>query len=65
MVERAVLLKYKIDLNKNKSVDILQENMDYRLEKVSIEKEIPKDAINICTLLDIQKDFMNIVYQQI
>lgn len=58
-------LKYKIDLNKSKSVDILQENMDYRLEKVSIEKEIPKDAINICTLLGIQKDFMEIVYQQI
>lgn len=58
-------LKYKIDLNKSKSVDILQENMDYRLEKVSIEKEIPKDAINICRLLGIQKDFMDIVYQQI
>ena len=58
-------LKHKIDLNKSKSVDILQENMDYRLEKVSIEKEIPKDAINICTLLGIQNDFMDIVYQQI
>ena len=58
-------MKHKIDLNKSKSVDILQENMDYRLEKVSIEKEIPKDAINICTLLGIQNDFMDIVYQQI
>lgn len=58
-------LKYKIDLNKNKSVDILQENMDYRLERVSLKKEIPKDAINICTLLGIQKDFMDIVYEQI
>ena len=58
-------LKYKIDLNRSKSVDILQENMDYRLEKVSIEKEIPKDAVNICRLLGIQKEFMDIVYQEI
>ncbi len=53
-------LKYKIDLNKNKSIHILQENMDYRLEKVNDDKKVPKDALNICTLLGLDKEVISI-----
>ncbi|MGL5312571.1 MAG: MutS-related protein [Peptostreptococcaceae bacterium] len=53
-------LKYKIDLNKKQSVSLLQENMDYRLEKVNKETKVPKDALNICALLGLQDEVINI-----
>lgn len=53
-------LKYKIDLNKKQSVSILQENMDYRLEKVKKETKVPKDALNICALLGLQDEVISI-----
>ena len=52
-------LKYKIDLNKSKGIKILQENMDYRLEKVN-DKKVPKDALNICSLLGLDKEVLDI-----
>lgn len=54
------MLKAKIDLNKIKSIDIIQEHMEYRLEKVSVEDEVPKDALNISELLGLQEDLMDI-----
>ncbi|MGL5346158.1 MAG: MutS-related protein [Peptostreptococcaceae bacterium] len=53
-------LKYKIDLNKKQSVSILQENMDYRLEKVKKDTKVPKDALNVCTLLGLQEEVIDI-----
>lgn len=53
-------LKYKIDLNKKYSVEIIQEHMDYRLEKVSKEKTVPEDALNICILLGLEEEIINI-----
>lgn len=53
-------LKYKIDLNKTHSVEIIQEHMEYRLEKVSKENKVPKDALNIAMLLGLEKDIVNI-----
>ena len=44
-------LKYKINENKTHSVEIIQEHMDYKLEKVSKENKVPKDALNIALLL--------------
>ncbi|MFT5872420.1 MAG: DNA mismatch repair protein MutS2 [Clostridium sp.] len=59
-------LRYKIDLNKTHSVEIIQEHMEYKLEKVSKENKVPKDALNIAVLLgledgivDIAKSFYN------
>jgi DNA mismatch repair protein MutS2 len=59
-------LKYKIDLNKTHSVEIIQEHMEYKLEKVSKQNKVPKDALNIAILLgledgivDIAKSFYN------
>lgn len=42
------------------SIDILQENMDYNLEKVGDKERVPKDAINICKLLGLDSEIINI-----
>lgn len=53
-------LKYKIDLNKTHSVEIIQEHMEYKLEKVSKENKVPKDALNIALLLGLEKEIVDI-----
>lgn len=53
-------LKYKIDLNKTHSVEIIQQHMNYKLEKVSKENEVPKDALNIAILLGLEKEIVDI-----
>lgn len=53
-------LKYKINLNKTHSVEIIQEHMQYKLEKVSKENMVPKDALNIAMLLGLEKDIIDI-----
>ena len=58
-------LKRQIDLRigKDKSsngVKVLQEYMDYRMEKVSKETKVPKDAINICKLLGLDNEIIDI-----
>lgn len=53
-------IKSKIDLNKKNSVEIIQENMDYTLEKVSKHSHVPKDALNICTLLGLEQEIVDI-----
>ncbi len=53
-------LKYKIDLNKTHSVEIIQEHMEYKLEKVSKDNMVPKDALNIAMLLGLEKDIIDI-----
>jgi dsDNA-specific endonuclease/ATPase MutS2 len=53
-------LKHKIVLNKMKSIDIIQEYMDYRLEKATREQRVPKDALNISILLGLQEEIIDI-----
>ncbi|MDK2562009.1 hypothetical protein QOZ84_00495 [Romboutsia sedimentorum] len=58
-------LKMQIDLKNSqstskKSIDILQENMGYILEKVNKETKVPKDAINICKLLGVDNEIIEI-----
>lgn len=53
-------LKRKLNLNKSQSVDIIQDNMDYRLELVSRINSVPKDALNICMLLGLDKEVLEI-----
>ncbi len=59
-------LKYKIDLNKTHSVEIIQENMEYKLERVSKANQVPKDALNIAMLLGLESDIVDIakIYYQ-
>lgn len=56
-LKNAEFEKLKSDIlkgNKN-SIDLIQENMDYRLDLVSSDSETPKDAINICRLLGLDE----------
>jgi DNA mismatch repair protein MutS2 len=53
-------LKAKIDLNKKYSVEIIQQHMDYRLEKISNSHAVPKDALNISILLGLDDDIINV-----
>ncbi|MGH4138578.1 MutS-related protein [Clostridium sp.] len=53
-------LKYKINENKTHSVELIQEHMDYKLEKVSKENKVPKDALNIALLLGLQNEIVDI-----
>ncbi len=56
-------LKYKIDLNKSKSIQIIQDDMDYRLERVTKDYEVPKDALNISILMGLDESIVNIAKQ--
>ncbi|MCM1990139.1 MutS-related protein [Oceanirhabdus seepicola] len=49
-------LKRKIQLEKSKSVEIIQKHMDYRLERVMGKDSVPKDALNIAMLLGIDEE---------
>lgn len=51
-------LKRGIDLNKEKSIEIIQESMDYRIEIVNNKSEVPRDALNICTLLGFEEEIV-------
>lgn len=53
-------LRYKIDLNKGSSIEIIQEHMDYKLERVSGNSMVPKDALNISILLGLEKSVVDI-----
>lgn len=53
-------LKYKINENKTHSVELIQEHMNYKLEKVSKENKVPKDALNIAILLGLQNEIVDI-----
>lgn len=51
-------LKNKIDLNSKDCVKIIQENMDYSIEKMKYNCEVPKDALNICHLLKLDESII-------
>ena len=53
------LLKSKIDTSQRYSVEIIQDFIDYRLEKVPYHSKVPKDALNIAILLGLKKDIIN------
>ncbi len=53
-------LKYRIDLNKTHSVELIQENMDYRLERVGDCSDTPKDALNIAQLLGLDEELISL-----
>lgn len=59
-LKRQVNLKLSSKGSSSKSIDILQDNMDYRLEKVNKEAKVPKDALNICKLLGLSNEIVEI-----
>ncbi|MGL5315179.1 MAG: MutS-related protein [Peptostreptococcaceae bacterium] len=58
-LKRQIDLRIGKDKNSN-GVKVLQEYMDYRMEKVSKETKVPKDAINICKLLGLDNEIIDI-----
>ena len=53
-------LKSKIFASQKNSVEIIQDFIDYRLEKVSYNSKVPKDALNIASLLGLSKDVIKL-----
>ena len=53
-------LKSKIDASQKNSVEIIQDFIDYRLEKVPYHSKVPKDALNIASLLGLKKEVINL-----
>lgn len=56
------LLKNRITLS-NKSMELIQECMDFRLERASVE-EVPKDALNIAKLIGLDEKFNEVISQE-
>lgn len=50
------MLKQKIKMNKSDSIEILQDYMDYSLQRADYLYEVPKDALNICRILGLEED---------
>lgn len=57
------LLRQKIHLDKMQSIDTIQQHMDYRLEKVTKEQQVPKDALNVAILLGLQEEIVDIAME--
>ena len=57
-----LLLKNRIALS-NKSMELIQECMDFRLERASVE-EVPKDALNIAKLIGLDEKFNEVISQE-
>jgi len=53
-------LKSKIFASQKNSIEIIQDFIDYRLEKVSFNSKVPKDALNIASLLGLTKDVIKL-----
>lgn len=53
-------LERKISADKSHSVEIIQEHMDYSLERVQVRSGVPRDALNICGLLGLDEDITGI-----
>jgi dsDNA-specific endonuclease/ATPase MutS2 len=54
-------LKRKIDLNSRDSISLIQKHMDYSIEKIESELEVPKDALNIATLIGIEEELLKVI----
>lgn len=55
-------LKHRIGLN-NKSMELIQDCMDFRLEKAKME-EVPKDAFNIAKLIGLDEKFYQVISEE-
>jgi dsDNA-specific endonuclease/ATPase MutS2 len=60
MVHYQVVGLKNADLSNINSLSSIQEHMNYSLEKVSVNNEVPKDALNVAMLLGLQDDVLDI-----
>lgn len=56
-------LREALQFQEEKSLHLLRSQMDYRLERVDTEQEVPKDALRICTLLGLDRELIETIYQ--
>lgn len=56
-------LKSQLVFEEKKSLETIRGQMDYRLEPVLEEKEVPKDALHICTLLGLDEELVQTIRQ--
>lgn len=56
-------LKSQIVFDEKKSLETIRSQMDYRLEPVLEEREVPKDALHICTLLGLDEELIETISQ--
>lgn len=54
-------LKRKIDLNNQNSISLIQKHMDYSIEKIHSNFEVPKDALNVAALIGIDENLKDII----
>ena len=54
-------LKRKIDLNNQNSISLIQKHMDYSIERIYSNVEVPKDALNVATLIGIEEDLKDVI----
>ncbi len=54
-------LKRKLDLSNKNSISLIQQHMDYSIEKVKSNIEVPKDAFNIASLIGLDNDLKEII----
>lgn len=54
-------LKRKIDLSNQNSISLIQKHMDYSIEKIHSNFEVPKDALNVASLIGIDSDLKDII----
>jgi len=51
------------NLNSQYSVDLIQDNMDYRIEKVDATRSVPRDALNIARILGFEEEIITYALQ--
>ncbi len=56
-------LKQQISIQPEASTAIIQRYMDYRLERVQNHCKVPKDALNISTLLGLDNELINLIME--
>ncbi len=56
-------LKSQLLFEEKKSLETIRAQMDYRLEPVLEEREVPKDALHICTLLGLDEELIQTISQ--
>ena len=55
------MMKRKIEFNKKDAVEIIQQEMEYGIEKKSKCCQVPKAAVNICRLLGLDKEILDMI----
>ncbi|HQG30087.1 MAG TPA: hypothetical protein PLY73_16155, partial [Candidatus Ozemobacteraceae bacterium] len=53
-------LRSRLDIQKERSFDQLQEHMDYRLERVEWDSPPPRDAVRVAELLGLDGELLEL-----